>query len=52
MNTGDLGKNNYRLNQGSQTQFPRELLEAVFGCGRAAIGIPRKLSESILKCPY
>ena len=40
------------LGQGSQTQFTRGTLEAVFGCGRAAIGIPQKSSESILKCPY
>ena len=28
------------VEQGSQTQFPCGPLEAVFGCGRAAIGIP------------
>ena len=40
------------IQQGSQTQFTRVPLEAVFGCGRAAIGIPQKSSESILKYPY
>ena len=29
------------LNQGSQTQFTSGALEIVFGCGRAATGIPK-----------
>ena len=33
------------LDQGSQTQFTKGPLEAVFGCSRAAIGIPRKSSR-------
>ena len=35
----------YVVVQVSQTQCTRGPLEAVFGCGRAAIGIPQKSSE-------
>ena len=48
----EVARKQHYLEQGSQTQFTSGPLEAVFECGRAAIGTPKKSSESILKCPY